>query len=97
MTNREDEKQANSDTGTNDDLSPTLTQCCGRVYEIMVKGQLADDWSDWLDGLEMIASACGDTILSGAICDQAALMGILNKLNRLNLTLLSLRQVDNNK
>jgi hypothetical protein len=29
--------------------------------------------------------------------DQAALMGVLNKLNRLNVTLLSLSQVDNIK
>jgi hypothetical protein len=33
-------------------------------------------------------------ILSGTIVDQAALMGVLNKLNRLNLTLLSVSQVN---
>jgi hypothetical protein len=32
-------------------------------------------------------------ILSGAIADQAALMGILNNLNRLNLTILSINGV----
>ncbi|RPI50094.1 MAG: hypothetical protein EHM56_11415 [Chloroflexi bacterium] len=73
-------------------MSSVLTQRCGREYEIRVKGQLAGDWSDWLDGLQMTALACGDTVLSGTIVDQAALMGILNKLNRLNVTLLSLRQ-----
>jgi hypothetical protein len=36
-------------------------------------------------------------ILSGAITDQAALMGILEKLNRLNLTLLSVNQVSQNQ
>ena len=90
MARREDENQLN--TGTKNDLSSVLTQCCGPVYEITVQGQLADDWSDWLDGLQMTAMACGDTVLSGTIVDQAALMGILNKLNRLNVTLLSLRQ-----
>jgi len=32
-------------------------------------------------------------ILSGSIVDQAALMGVLNKLSRLNLTLLSVNEV----
>jgi hypothetical protein len=36
-------------------------------------------------------------ILSGAIPDQAALMGILNKLNRLNLILLSVNEVSRNQ
>ncbi len=36
----------------------------------------------------------GEMILSGTIVDQAALMGVLNKLNRLNLTLLSVGQVN---
>jgi hypothetical protein len=35
----------------------------------------------------------GETVLSGHIIDQAALMGILNKLNRLNLTLLSINEI----
>ena len=97
MAIRKVESQPNNDTGTHVDLSSALNHCCGRMYEIMVQGQLADDWSDWLDGLEMAASACGETVLSGTIVDQAALMGILNKLNRLNVTLLSLRQLDNSK
>ena len=35
----------------------------------------------------------GETVLSGRIVDQAALMGILNKLNRLNLALLSINEI----
>jgi len=64
------------------------------VYQITIKGQLTDDWSDWFDGLQMTTTTGGDTVLSGTIVDQAALMGVLNKLNRLNVTLLSLSQVD---
>ena len=65
----------------------------GPLWEIMVRGHLAGDWRDWLDGLEITSLAGGNTVLRGAIVDQAALMGILNKLNRLNVTVLSLRQV----
>jgi len=39
----------------------------------------------------------GNMILFGHIGDQAALIGTLNKLYRLNLTLLSLREVNQKK
>ena len=66
----------------------------GRGYfEIHVKGHLNKEWSDWLEGLEIKLLDDGEMILSGFIVDQAALMGILNKLNRLNLTLLSVNEV----
>jgi hypothetical protein len=58
-------------------------------FEIHVKGQLDESWSDWLEGLEVKLLDNGEMILFGHIGDQAALMGILNKLYRLNLTLLS--------
>ena len=62
-------------------------------FEIHVKGQLDESWSDWLEGLEVKLLDNGEMILSGHIGDQAALMGILNKLYRLNLTLLSVSEV----
>ncbi len=66
----------------------------GGVFEIRVKGHLDDTWLDWLEGLEMKRCDNGEMILTGTIVDQAALLGILNKLNRLNLPLLSVTQVD---
>ena len=63
-------------------------------YEIRVRGHLNSKWSDWLEGLEVKLLENGEMILSGYIIDQAALMGILNKLNRLNLTLLSVSEVN---
>ena len=65
----------------------------GRQYEIRVKGHLSSQWSDWLDGLEVTLLDSDETVLSGTIVDQAALMGIFNKLNRLNLTLLSVNNI----
>jgi hypothetical protein len=61
----------------------------GQQYEIHIKGHLSQDWADWLDGMQMCCLQNGEMILSGALADQAALVGILNKLNRLNLTILS--------
>jgi hypothetical protein len=69
--------------------------CCGGAYfEIRVKGHLSSQWSDWLEGLEVKLLDNGEMILSGTIVDQAALMGVLNKLYRLNLTLLSVSAVN---
>jgi hypothetical protein len=66
----------------------------GRFFEIHVKGHLDDSWSDWLEGLEVKLLEPEEMIVFGYIRDQAALMGILNKLYRLNLTLLSLSEVN---
>ncbi len=62
-------------------------------FEIQVRGQLDESWSDWLEGLEVKLLNNGEMILSGHIGDQAALMGILYKLYGLNLTLLSVSKV----
>ena len=69
------------------DILSTRTQA--GFYEIKVKGQLDQSWSDWLEGLEVTLLENGEMILSGHIGDQAALMGLLNKLYGLNLALLS--------
>ena len=69
----------------------------GDIYEIQIKGQLDESWSDWFEGLELRPIDNGETVLFGHIQDQAALMGILNKLNNLNLTLLSVSNVDQTK
>jgi hypothetical protein len=63
-------------------------------FEIHVKGHLDESWSDWLEGLEVKLLDNGEMILFGHIGDQAALMGILNKLYRLNLALLSVSEVN---
>ncbi len=65
-----------------------------QYFQIRVKGQLSADWADWLDGLEMSLMENGEMILFGRLVDQAALMGVLAKLNRLNLTILSVNEVE---
>ena len=67
---------------------------CSRFYEIRVLGRLDSTWSDWFDGLEMRPCGKGETILTGNVADQAALLGILNKLSRLNVPLLSVNEVE---
>lgn len=69
----------------------------GRFYEIRVQGHLNHEWSDWFDGLDIKLLDNGEMVLSGVIADQSALMGILNKLHRLNLPLLSVSEATQKK
>ena len=63
------------------------------VYEIRVKGKLDTSWSDWFHNL-MITYQNSETLLTGQVLDQAALLGLLTKLSQLNLTLLSVKRLD---
>ena len=65
----------------------------GAWYEIQVKGHLGREWADWFEGLEFRPSEDGQMLLTGRIVDQAALIGVLTRLNRLNLALLSVRSL----
>ncbi len=65
----------------------------GGFFEIRVRGHLDSKWADWLEKLEVELLENGEMVLSGDIVDQAALMGVLNRLYRLNLALLSVNEV----
>ncbi|MBK8137265.1 MAG: hypothetical protein IPK52_15800 [Chloroflexi bacterium] len=62
--------------------------------EVRIKGSLKADWSDWLDGLVVSNQANEETVLSGQLPDQAALLGLLNRIHGLNLQLLAFSQAD---
>jgi hypothetical protein len=64
------------------------------VYQIVVKGHLDNEWSDWFDGLTITTVDNGETILSGPVVDQTALHGVLIKIRDLGLPLLSLTRID---
>ncbi|HEY3310396.1 MAG TPA: hypothetical protein VGK00_02040 [Anaerolineales bacterium] len=63
-------------------------------YEIRVHGQLTDQWSDWFDELVIRNEAEGESTITGPFSDQAALMGLLNRLAALNIKLISVRVVE---
>jgi hypothetical protein len=63
-------------------------------YKIRVKGHLDGRWSDWFDGLEITNLQNGETMLYGDIVDQAALHGVLAKVRDLNLALVAVSTVD---
>lgn len=59
-------------------------------YEIKIKGHLDQRWSDWFAGLCLTHLEGDETMLSGALPDQAALHGLLERIRDLNLTLISI-------
>ncbi len=59
-------------------------------YRIRVKGHLDPSWQSWFMGLEIEHEPMGNTALSGSLPDQAALYGVLLKIHRLGLVLISL-------
>jgi hypothetical protein len=61
-------------------------------YQIVVHGNLDEQWSQYLGGARIEQRGTPDfplTVLSGEFEDQAALLGILNTLYDLRLNLLS--------
>ncbi len=61
-------------------------------YEIKVIGILDQTWSEWFDGFS-ITYLGAETIMMGEVVDQAALFGVLTKLNDLGLPLMSVIRV----
>jgi len=62
--------------------------------EIRIKGQITEHWSVWFEDLTINHTAEGETILSGAVQDQAALYGLIAKIRDLNLTLVSVNRIE---
>ena len=58
-------------------------------YHICVKGHLDSSWQAWFAPLQIRHEPSGTTILSGQLPDQAALYGVLLKLDRLGIALIA--------
>ncbi len=64
-------------------------------YEIRLQGELGPQWAESFDPLAMMTPVSGETLLAGALPDQAALHGILARVRDLGLVLLSVMRVEN--
>jgi hypothetical protein len=61
-------------------------------YEIRLQERLDDHWTGWFDGLKLTADPQGETVLSGPVPDQCALLSVLRKIHDLGLTLISVQK-----
>jgi hypothetical protein len=62
----------------------------GTLYRIVVRGELSARFAAAFEGMEMEAGG-GQTVITGEVIDQPHLHGILNRINSLGLTLLSVQ------
>ncbi|HEV2885889.1 MAG TPA: hypothetical protein VGX49_03175 [Jatrophihabitans sp.] len=68
---------------------PTSQERGAGRYEIRVRGHLASRWGAWFDGMTLTRHDDGTTVIHGTVPDQAALHGLLRKLNDLGVPLVS--------
>jgi hypothetical protein len=71
--------------------------CMPIFYEIRVQGHIGDSWSSWFEGLSLSHEENGQTVLRGAIADQAALHGVLMRIRDLGLPLVSVNRIESYK
>ncbi len=60
-------------------------------YQIKVKGHFDERGMRWFEGLDITFLPNGETIINGAITDQAALHGVLNRIRDLGMELISVQ------
>lgn len=63
------------------------------IYEIRIKESLSGDSLVWFEGMRFSLQADGSTLLTGAVTDQSALLGLLNTIAGLGLTLVSVNSI----
>ncbi len=64
------------------------------IYEIRVEGHIPPEhWSEWFEGLVICNEPEGQATLTGKVEDPSALMGILNRILALNISLISVKRI----
>ncbi len=64
------------------------------TYQILIEGQIGERWADWFEGMDISYNEQGFTVLTGLVADQAELQGILATIGMLNMTLISVTQIN---
>jgi len=79
MQRREDDERTNAAGHGNE----------AGIYRVRIRGSLGDRWSAWFDGLSLSPQQDGTTVIEGPVADQAALHGLLQRVQDLGLELVS--------
>lgn len=63
-------------------------------YRIVIKGHLVPEWASWFGEIDVSYDEQDNTVLTGTLADQPALHGLLDRIRDLNLTLISVTQIE---
>jgi len=63
------------------------------TYAIRVQGRLGPRWSAWFEGAVVLGDDDGTTTIVGAVLDQAALHGLLQRVRDVGLPIVSVTRV----
>jgi hypothetical protein len=75
---------------------PTLTRDQPATYRIRLQGRISADLSDWLTE-SIVTFEQDQTVLTGQVCDQAALFGLLSFVRDLGVPLVSIEFIPSSK
>jgi hypothetical protein len=65
----------------------------GTYYTIRLREKLDDGWGEWFESMTITTDGDG-TLLAGHLPDQAALHGIIARVQRLGLQLVAINQTE---
>jgi hypothetical protein len=65
-------------------------------YEIKIQGHLDTEWSEWFYGMTITHECNGTTTLCGQLPDQSVLHSVLDRIRDMNLSLISVNQIEPN-
>lgn len=64
------------------------------TYQITIKGQLDQQWTDWFGGMIVQSTGNGQTLLTGEVTDQAMLHSLLRRVRDLGIPLISVVRIN---
>jgi len=67
------------------------------TYRIRVKETLDSHFADWLGEIEIHPLGNGESLLVGSFPDQPALRGFLDQLWNLNITVITVERIENER
>ncbi len=77
-------------------MIPSLSETHGAKYEICISSWLDECWSEMFDGMTITNLEDGRALISGAVVDQSALLGLLDRIRDLNLNIIYVKTVTQN-